>query len=172
MKKLKVYVAGPDVFLRDPIGLAERKKAICAKIGFQGISPMDNELPREDLSKLDFAISISRGNETLMDGCDLIIANMTPFRGPSLDAGTSFEMGYMRGQGKLVFGYTNSSKLYFERVMEFYSRELKLREDSEKFEDPNHMEVENYGLIDNLMLEGAVRGKRWTPIAGQLGGDC
>ena len=33
----------------------------------------------------------------MMDEADAIIANLTPFRGPSADAGTVYELGYMAG---------------------------------------------------------------------------
>ena len=43
----RIYLAGPDVFARDPFLLAARKKAICAKYGFEGVFPMDNEVDFE-----------------------------------------------------------------------------------------------------------------------------
>jgi len=156
MKRLRVYLAGPDVFLRDAFDIAKRKKGICDDWGFEGVSPIDKEPPPEGLSNLRSAMKISRGNEALMDDCDLIIANMTPFRGPSLDAGTAFEMGYMRGRGKPVFGYSNTSATYLERVRECCPVDVTPREDG-RYEDPYHMRIENFGLLDNLMLEGAVR---------------
>ena len=42
-----------------------------------------------------------------MIAADAIIANLTPFRGPSADAGTVYELGYMAGRGKLCLGYCN-----------------------------------------------------------------
>ena len=32
-----------------------------------------------------------------MQGCDAMIVNLTPFRGPSADVGSAYEMGFMRG---------------------------------------------------------------------------
>ena len=43
----------------------------------------------------------------MMDAADAIIANLTPFRGPSADAGTVYELGYMAGRGKLCLAYSN-----------------------------------------------------------------
>ena len=37
----RVYLAGPDVFLPDPVAWLERKKAICASSGLLGVSPLD-----------------------------------------------------------------------------------------------------------------------------------
>ena len=52
----------------------------------------------------------------LMDECDAGIANLTPFRGPSMDVGTAFELGYLYGNAKPVFGYSNDPRDYAERV--------------------------------------------------------
>ena len=153
----KAYLAGPEVFLRDWIALVERKMAICAAVGLRGVSPVDSEPPGAPVSDLERAMAISRGNEAVMDGCDLIIANMTPFRGPSADAGTCYEIGYMRAQGKPVFAYTNTAATYLERVERFYDGALDRRPDAGRIEDPTRMAVEDFGLLDNLMLEGAVR---------------
>ena len=47
-----------------------------------------------------------------MDQADVIIANLTPFRGPSADAGTVYELGYMLGKGdRLCLGYSNSPSI-------------------------------------------------------------
>ena len=51
-----------------------------------------------------------------MDAADAIIANLTPFRGPSADAGTVYELGYMAGRGKLCLAYSNDPAVYAERV--------------------------------------------------------
>lgn len=149
MKLPKVYLAGPDVFLADPHVLAEEKKTICTRYGFQGCSPLDNELSPEGLSPAEFAMAISQANERMMNSCDLIIANMTPFHGPSMDVGTAYEMGYIRAQGKPVFGYSNSAQSFSDRVADGFASSL-----SEKPE--SGMTVEKFGLVDNLMLVGAV----------------
>ena len=51
-----------------------------------------------------------------MRTCDLLIANLTPFRGVSTDAGTAFEVGFMRALGRPVLGYTNTIADYRERT--------------------------------------------------------
>ena len=44
-----------------------------------------------------------------MRSCDLLIANLTPFRGVSMDSGTAFEVGFMRALGRPVLGYTTAT---------------------------------------------------------------
>ena len=86
---------------------------------------------------------------------------MTPFRGISTDVGTAFEMGFMRALNKKVIGYTNVSELYFERTAAYYESKGKSLNQitdgkTSYYVDPNEMSVENFDMVDNLMLEGAV----------------
>ncbi len=101
---MKIYLAGPDVFLPDAVETGRRKQEICARHGLIGLYPLDNAV---DLSAGDASLRIFRGNEAMMNGADAIIANLTPFRGASADAGTVYELGYMAGRGKLCLGYCN-----------------------------------------------------------------
>ena len=56
---------------------------------------------------------ISRANEGLMRSCDALVANLTPFRGVSMDSGTAFEVGFMQALGRpLGAGYTNVTADY------------------------------------------------------------
>ena len=95
-----LYLAGPDVFLPDAIEIGRRKVALCEKHDATGLFPLDNEI---DLAAPDASLQIFRANQTMMDRADAIVANLTPFRGPSADAGTVYELGYMAGKGKRCF---------------------------------------------------------------------
>ena len=39
---MKIYLAGPDVFLPDAIEIGRRKADICARHGLTGLYPLDN----------------------------------------------------------------------------------------------------------------------------------
>lgn len=142
---VNIYLAGPDVFLPDPQPAAAAKQAICAAHGFVGKFPLDNTLDFTGMTPNQMAWAIYRSNISLMNDCDLIIANMTPFRGPSMDVGTAFEMGYMAAQGKPVYGYSNDRRLYIDRVPAFAPGL-----------DATGQAIEAFELHDNLMLEGAI----------------
>ncbi|HEY9642317.1 MAG TPA: nucleoside 2-deoxyribosyltransferase [Coleofasciculaceae cyanobacterium] len=142
---MKIYLAGPDVFLPEPLKAASAKQEICAKYGFEGMFPFDQELDFSALSAFEAGMAIYRSNVTLMDRCDLIVANMTPFRGPSMDVGTAFEMGYMAAQGKPVFGYSNDCRVYADRVPAITPGW-----------DEQGQSIEPFEMHDNLMLEGAI----------------
>src|SRR5947208_9893761 len=110
---MKIYLAGPDVFLPDAIEIGRRKADICARHGLTGLYPLDNAV---DLSANDASLTIFKGNQAMMNAADAIIANLTPFRGPGADAGTVYELGYMAGRGKLCFAYSNDPAIYAKRV--------------------------------------------------------
>lgn len=142
---MNVYLAGPDVFLPDPLKAAASKKAICEKYRLTGQFPFDNTLDFSQLSPFESGLAIYKSNVALMDKCDLIIANMTPFRGVSMDVGTAFEMGYMAAQGKPVYGYSNDGRLYGDRVPA-----------PEPGLDERGQAIESFEMHDNLMMEGAI----------------
>jgi nucleoside 2-deoxyribosyltransferase len=91
---MNIYLAGPDVFLPNAAEIGRQKVALCKRYGAHGFFPLDNAI---DINAGDASRQIFHGNEAMMNHCDIIIANLTPFRGPSADAGTVFELGYMAG---------------------------------------------------------------------------
>ena len=99
----KVYLAGPDVFLRDVVAVGERKKALCADFGFEGLFPFDNEVVDRPGASIDN--EIYQANFAMIRVADAGIFNLTPFRGPSADVGTVFELGVMTALGKPCFAY-------------------------------------------------------------------
>jgi nucleoside 2-deoxyribosyltransferase len=131
----RVYLAGPDVFLPNSAEIGRRKQEICAAHGLEGHYPGEG-LDVSGLPLAEQARALFEGCVEMMDLCVAGLANLTPFRGPSADVGTAFEMGYLFGRGFPVFGYTSQLGDYASRV-----------------EDAEHM-VEGFGLADNLMLEG------------------
>jgi nucleoside 2-deoxyribosyltransferase len=134
--RTRAYLAGPDVFFPNPIEIGEAKKAICAQHGFEGVFPLDADFALQGLSPQEQGHRCFDAMVELMESSDLVIANLTPFRGPSMDVGTAVEIGYMHGRGKPVFAYTNVAEDYAERVL------------------PDGFLVEPFGLVDNLMVEG------------------
>ncbi len=149
----RVYLAGPEVFLRSANEAGQAKKEVCGRYGFEGVFPLDAAAPG-DATPYETGLAIFRANVGLMRSCDLAIANMAPFRGPSMDVGTAFEVGFMHAFGKPVFGYSEDPRSYAERVEDHFGGRLTMRE--ERLEDPSGMEVERFDMIENLMIEGAV----------------
>jgi nucleoside 2-deoxyribosyltransferase len=140
-----IYLAGPDVFLRDAYEIGERKKALCRKYGFGGKFPYDvRESGRKEPDE------IYRQNRRSMQRLGIGLFNLSPFRGPSADAGTLFELGYMLARGKRVFGYSSSERTYEERVIA--AKFGPLQKKAGRFWDRQCFRVEDSGFGDNLMI--------------------
>lgn len=153
MSNYKIYLAGPEVFLPE-FGKAvfDAKKALCAEFDFEGVSPMDGELDLGRLSAFSQGIAIYRGNLDHMKRCDAVIANMTPFRGVSMDPGTAFEMGFMAATGKPVLGYTHVTSPFHQRSSGYYEHG---RADLLEMYSAG-TSVERFDMPDNLMMVSAV----------------
>jgi len=173
-----VYLAGPDVFLPDARVVADAKRALCERYGFVGVSPVDNSADISGLTKPEAARRISDANEASIRSCDLMVANITPFRGPSADVGTAYEMGFARALGKPVFAYTNIAGSLLERTRDLPDTGARAQPGG-RLEDRFHMEIEDFDRADNLMLVGAVEAsgvqvvvspvdeaQRFTSLAG------
>jgi nucleoside 2-deoxyribosyltransferase len=151
----RVYLAGPDVFLPDAVAWMERKKAICAGFHLIGISPLD-ELPNQppEWSSLPDWRRIALRNEAHIRGCVAIVANLTPFRGPSADVGTVYEIGFARGLGLKVFGYATVATTFLDRTLSSIGGGRQEADGS--WWDADGLLVEQFGLFDNLMIEGGI----------------
>jgi nucleoside 2-deoxyribosyltransferase len=152
----RVYLAGPEVFLADARQIGARKRAICARYDLVGVYPADEEhAPDPALPLPEQGIAISRAMEHAMRSSDAMIVNLTPFRSPSADVGSAYEMGYMRALGRPIFAYSNDPRPFLDRVTAFCGDTLRRRPTGE-YEDSDGMAIEPFTLCDNLMLAGAV----------------
>lgn len=134
---ITAYLATPAVFRPDAKAYGEKLKAICSEYGINGVFPLDNECTNSS--------GIYRNNMFAIQDCDVILADVSPFRGPSLDVGVSFEIGYAMGLGKAVVAYNVPYSHYKTRV--YIDQDG--RSDSYDYDDWN---VEDFCLTDNLML--------------------
>jgi nucleoside 2-deoxyribosyltransferase len=153
---MKAYLAGPDVFLPNALANAAAKVAICAKYGILGRPPLNEEFEALAALPADAAWrGIFHKDIEMMEDCDIIIANLTPFRGASADAGTLIEVGWFLGRGKKVFGYSNTATLFAARSAAQVAA----------VPDPiAGLAVEGFVLPDNLMIPGAVEYGGGLPI--------
>ena len=126
---LSIYLAGPEVFHPQAREIGARKRALCARHGFLGLFPLE-----ENESASDDATGIYRRNLARMLAAEAVIANLSPFRGPSADPGTVYELGWMIGRGKRALGYSTDARDLAARVT------------------PDGLAVEDFGLADNLMI--------------------
>lgn len=153
-RRPRIYLAGPEVFLEDAPEVGAHKRAVCDAVGLEGIFPLDAAIDLSGLGPVEAGSAIGRANENLMRACDAVVANMTPFRGPGMDGGTAFEMGFMKALGRPVFAYTNAHGDYAARVAACYGGDLP-RDAEGRMRDPNGWIVEDFAMTDNLMMAGA-----------------
>ena len=143
---MKIYLAGPDVFLPDALAIRRRKRDICQHHGLTGLYPLDNTV---DLAAPGASLRIFEGNVAMMDAADAIVANLTPFRGAGADPGTVYELGYMAGRGKLCLAYCNDPAPYAERLARLTEVSMSV---DDRLTDRDGLTVEDFGLPDNLMM--------------------
>lgn len=158
---LKVYLAGPEVFLPNAIEVGEEKKRICEAYGFMGLFPLDKVIEGNGRTPAQIAAAIYSANVDLMKQADLLIANMTPFRGPSMDVGTAFEVGFCTARGIPFFGYTNSAVKLADRITNTQASNGALL-------DRDGIEIENFGFFENLMIEIPARENGREVTAGSV----
>lgn len=158
---MKIYLAGPDVFLPDPVKRGQQLKQICADYGVEGIFPLDSTFENKaqsvatsDATLHQLAEHIAHMNEEHIRHCDVVVANLTPFRGISADAGTIYEFGYARGLGKMVYGWSNSAEPYKAKYVNSQDSVLHsaLENKGHDLYDAEGLQVEDFDLPDNLMI--------------------
>ena len=81
-----MYLAGPEVFHPHRGRIFEERCAVCARLGFEALVPLDE--------RATTAASIYRSNLRLLAGADAVVANLSPFRGLHADPGTAWEIGH------------------------------------------------------------------------------
>lgn len=150
----KIYLAGPEVFLENAVEIGDQKQQLCKLYGFVGLFPLDNTFDANEHTPQQLCLEIAKANEQLIAQADAVIANITPFRGTSCDVGTAYEMGFAKGLTKPVFAYSNDKRLFLQRNIEDLANTKKVSDNL--FVDQQDMTLENFGLVDNLMLDGAV----------------
>lgn len=153
---MRVYLAGPDVFRPDAAARGAALKAVCAEHGLLGVFPLD-PLAGEpgEWSALAPALRIALCNEAHIRGAAALIANLTPFRGPSADPGTVFELGYARARGVPLFGWSEDARPFSARTVAWLGAVATAASGGGP-RDGEGFAVESFGCVDNLMLDGAI----------------
>ncbi|MFX3636394.1 MAG: nucleoside 2-deoxyribosyltransferase [Candidatus Pristimantibacillus sp.] len=141
--KLKIYMAGFEVFRPDAVEAGIAMKQLCAEYGFEGIFPLDKDIKPQSTVHAT-ATAIFEGNVKLVQKADIIIANLNPFRGQEPDSGTVFECGLGYALNKKLYGHILDGRTMNEKLQSAIDSETGLYEDG--------MNVENFGLSNNLML--------------------
>lgn len=165
---MRVYLAGPDVFLPDPVARGAAMKAICSAHGLEGVFPLDPVEGEPDAwQALPPARRIALQNEAHIRGVQAVIVNLTPFRGPSADVGTVFELGFARALGLPVFAWSNDPRRFRERTLAWLGSAA-LPDGRGSWRDADGMAVEAFGCVDNLMIDGAIAASGGDVVFGAV----
>lgn len=155
---MKIYLAGPDVFRENAIEHLNGLKELCKQYKFEGLAPLDNviEIPECDKFTPKHSNLIFKANFDLIKECDVIIANIVPFRGACIDDGTAWEIGCGFAFGKKIYGY---SKLCNKSLVEI-TKDLWDMNDYHGDRNGYGTEfsiVENFGNGVNLMICDSIK---------------
>jgi len=151
----KVYLAGPDVFKSNAKEYGEALKRICKENGLEGLFPLDSEIRAENLTPQQLAKKIQEANIELIRKSDIVVANLSNFRGSEPDSGTVWEVGFAMGLGKKVIGYSDDLRSLKEKTIEIMNLEKGSKEDKEG------LLIEDFGLSHNLMFADIVLCKEF-----------
>lgn len=141
---MKIYLAGPDIFRSDVKAWAESAREICRRYGYEPLLPIDHSETEAE--------KIFQANIDLIRKAQVVVANLTPFRGAEPDSGTCFELGYALALGKKVCGYMAHMETVAQRVERLEQRCEPPVRYGDKLTDRDGMLVEDFGLPCNLML--------------------
>jgi len=94
MNTIKVYAAGPQVFLVDAARWFADMQRMALGLGVELLVPLD---PR-----LVLPADIFQHNLALLRECAAVVASVDPFRGAEPDSGTCWEVGFAYALGKPV----------------------------------------------------------------------
>ena len=141
----RVYLAGPGVFRPDAKLFGKMLQEKCARVGLQGCFPLDNEFA--GISPQQEAPAIYRSNVKLIDSAQAIIADISPFRGPNMDPGTAWEIGYGVAKGLPVYAWSTHPDGLLGRTQKIVGINTRHHP-----VDREGWQIEDFGLIENLMI--------------------
>lgn len=154
MRPLVVYVAGPDIFKINASEIYGGYVDLCKQYSVECLYPNDDTIEPADTREA-FALNIYRANINMISRCDIVLVNLEPFRGPSMDVGAAFEIGHARAMGKPVVGFTPSyTPPYFDRLKGYYGEVYK--SDMGFRSRTDDVLLEDFGLCENLMIAHAL----------------
>jgi nucleoside 2-deoxyribosyltransferase len=161
----RVYLAGPMVFYADPEPSFRRMKDICRRHGLEGVSPLDNQIGMEGMAPdRNLLERIVRADIELMETLDGGLFCLDGFRrSPEMDAGTAFEVGFMRALKKPIVGWSCDPRDYPSKVRDHFQNTfgLKLADAdpgakggaSGTMRDPDGILVHSEGCLQNAMID-------------------
>lgn len=155
MEPIRIYLAGPDVFFPCDLESGQKKIEFCKELEAEGIYPsflLPPDLFSDKFSKIEQRKIINQQCKHGIINSELVVANLTPFRGFEMDSGTAFEIGFANALNKKIYAYSNISETYLERMI----HENGTYQDSfGAWRDKDHNVIENFDLTENCMISAS-----------------
>ncbi len=149
----KIYIAGPDVFLKNAVEDLNKKKRYCENNGFSGLIPFDANVDFTQ-SNENIRKDIYEANVKMIQQTDIVIANMNNFRHNEQDAGTIFEIGYAVALNKEVYIYSDDNRTVIEKTIEV---DNDFTIENEQYYDKDDMLIEGFEARFNIMINESVK---------------
>ena len=158
MRRLQtIYLAGPDRYYPDAEVVIARKRAACAAAELTARLAGDDVTLSPQAGELQ-AREAYAGALANIRGCDAVIANLTPWRGPGCEPGTAFEVGFASALGKPVLAYLNldheEDADYRSRVEAWFGA---LPDEEGVWRDADGCAVEDLDLPESALLWAEAR---------------
>jgi nucleoside 2-deoxyribosyltransferase len=158
MRRLKtLYLAGPDAAYPESAELIARKRLVCEANGLTPRLAADQTILSDRAGELR-AREAYAGALASLRASDVVIANLTPWRGPGCDPATAFEIGFASALGKPVLAYMNldneDEAEYRARVEAWIGAAA---DEQGVWRDADGSEIEDLGLPEAAMLWAEAR---------------
>lgn len=150
MSLLRLYLAGPEVFLPNGLENAKKQRELCEKYGFIPMHPMDNNVDLGDLD-MNTAMRIYRADIDQIRKSDVLVANCNGFRGVCMDDGTAYELGFGNALGKPSYGYIRELTSLVERTIRDYPCHLLWG--GKYLDREGYLVTDDFGTSINLMMQ-------------------
>lgn len=150
-EKPLVYLAGFERYDEDAAEKYNEMKAICAKYGFDAVSPIDmvrNDIVVDSDNPYEVAAQLFNRYQQHVRDCDIVLANLNDFRGYEPSNDVSFECGMGYQLGKKLFGYMDDVTRMRERIPNYG--------ETREFRDECGRNAENFDYPINLMFSGSM----------------
>lgn len=142
-----VYLAGPEVFLPSRVKVFDDMYELCRSSGLTPVGP--SEADPGATGKFT-AEDIYRSNIEQIRRADVVIADMTHFRGAEPDSGTCFEVGFAVATGKPCYLYCDDAATAVDRVRQFHAP-VSVGPAGHPVDDTGRS-IEDFGFPVNLMM--------------------
>jgi len=166
---LKLYLAGPEIFLPNATQNAGKQRDLCHKYGFIPLHPMDNNLDPGNRD-METARRIYLADIEQIKRCDIIVANCNGFRGVCMDDGTAYELGHGNALGKPSYGYIRELTPLGKRTVRDYPCQKSDGVDasSADIDQDGYLVADDFGTSINLMMQCGMLHQNGRLIEGDF----